>query len=107
MFRSLLLQADPGQGGGMMQILFFVGIALVFYFFMIRPQQKRQKEQKKFVEELKRGDNVVTIGGIHGRILSVTDTTVVVEVDKGCKLTIQKTAISQDSSKQFANKNLE
>lgn len=106
MFKTILLQADAG-GGAIMQIIFFVGIALVFYFFMIRPQQKRQKEQKKFVDELKRGDTVVTIGGVHGKVLSVTEATVVLEVDKGCKLTLQKSAISQESSKQYANKTLE
>lgn len=98
MYNSIFLQA-AGDGGAIMQIIFFVGIALVFYFFMIRPQQKRQKEQKKFVENLKRGDNIVTIGGIHGKVLSVAEATVVVEVDKGCKITFQKTAISQEASK--------
>lgn len=107
MLKSLLLQADGGQGGAVMQIIFFVGIALVFYFFMIRPQQKRQKEQKKFVEELKRGDTVVTVGGVHGKVLTVTEATVVLEVDKGCKITFQKSAISQDASKQYDNKTLD
>lgn len=101
MFKPFLLQATSPEGGGVvMQIIFFVGIALVFYFFMIRPQQKKQKEQKSFVENLKRGDNVVTIGGIHGKVLSVSDTTVIVEADKGCKLTVSKSAVSQEASKQ-------
>lgn len=107
MLKSLLLQADAGQGGAIMQIVFFVGIALVFYFFMIRPQQKKQKDQKKFVQELKRGDNIVTVGGIHGKVLSVTDTTIVAEVDKGCKITFLKSAISQEASKHYENKKLD
>lgn len=71
----------------------------MFYFFMIRPQQKKQKEQKKFIEEIKRGDNVVTIGGIHGKVMSTDETTVVLEVDKGVKLTFQKSSISLEASK--------
>jgi len=97
MIRTLLLQADGG--GGYSSLILFGGVALVFYFFMIRPQQKKQKEQKKFIEEIKRGDQVVTIGGIHGKVLSTEDTTVVLEVDKGVKMTFQKTSISLDGSK--------
>ncbi|HNP18454.1 MAG TPA: preprotein translocase subunit YajC [Fulvivirga sp.] len=98
MYKSILLQAADG-GGGLSSIILFGGIALVFYFFMIRPQQKKQKEQKKFIEEIKRGDNVVTIGGIHGKVLSTEDTTVMLEVDKGVKLKLSKSAISQESTK--------
>ncbi len=97
MIRTLLLQADGG--GGYSSLILFGGVALVFYFFMIRPQQKKQKEQKKFIEEIKRGDAVVTIGGVHGKVLSVDDAIVVLEVDKGVKMTFQKSAISLDASK--------
>ncbi|MTI20080.1 preprotein translocase subunit YajC [Fulvivirga sp. RKSG066] len=97
MLKTLLLQADGG--GGYSSLILFGGVALVFYFFMIRPQQKKQKEQKKFIEEIKRGDNVVTIGGVHGKVLSTDETTVVLEVDKGVKMTFQKTAVSLDASK--------
>lgn len=98
MIRTLLLQADGGAGGYSSLIL-FGGVALVFYFFMIRPQQKKQKEQKKFIEEIKKGDQVVTIGGIHGKVLSTDEATVVLEVDKGVKMTFQKSSISLDASK--------
>lgn len=82
-----------------MQSLLFMGlIILVFYFFMIRPQQKKAKDQKKFREELKRGMNVVTIGGLHGRLLSVDDDTVWVEVDKGLKLKFDKVAIAVEAT---------
>lgn len=97
MIKPLLLQA--ADSGGYMQIVLFGGIALVFYFFMIRPQQKKQKEQKKFIEEIKRGDNVVTIGGLHGKVMSTEDDTVTLEVDKGVKLKFNRSAISQESSK--------
>lgn len=99
MIKTLLLQA-ASEGNPYQTLILFGGIALVFYFFMIRPQQKKQKEQKKFIEEISRGDEVVTIGGIHGKVLSTDDTTVVLEVDKGVKMTFQKSAISLDASKK-------
>ena len=70
------------------------------YFFMIRPQQKKQKETKKFIEEIKKGDEVVTIGGIHGKVYSVEDDTVHLELDKGLKVKLEKSAISLDFSKK-------
>lgn len=97
MIKTILLQA--GEGGGISSLILFGGVALVFYFFMIRPQQKKQKEQKKFIEEIKRGDNVVTVGGVHGKVLSTDDTTVVLEVDKGVKMTFLKSSISLEASK--------
>ena len=100
MVNSILLQAT--EGGGLSSLILFGGIAIVFYFFMIRPQQKKQKQQKKFIEEIKRGDNVVTIGGIHGKVMSTDDNTVTLEVDKGVKITFNRTAISMDSSSSLA-----
>ena len=101
MIIQILAQAstDAPSGGGYMQIVFFVGIALVFYFFMIRPQQKKQKEQKKFTEEVKKGDHVVTIGGIHGKVYAIEETSIVLDIDKGTKITFDKSAISLDASK--------
>ena len=66
----------------------------VFYFFMIRPQMKKQKELKKFREGLAKGDHIVSIGGIHGRILEVTDTTVLIESEK-TKIRLDKSAVNQ------------
>ncbi len=65
----------------------------VFYFFMIRPQMKKQKELKKFREGLKAGDKIVTIGGIHGKILEISDTTVLIQ-SEGTKLRLEKSAVS-------------
>ena len=96
--------ANNPNGGGYTQIIFFVGIAIVFYFFMIRPQQKKQKDQKKFIEEIKKGDDVVTIGGMHGKVYSVEDNTVTLDVDKGTKLTFEKSSISLEASKPAAKK---
>lgn len=92
---SVILQAAAGQGGfGYGQIIFLVLIVAVFYLFFIRPQAKKAKDQKKFREALKKGDKVVTIGGIHGRILEVKDTTVIIEVEGGNRLKMEKTAIA-------------
>ena len=76
----------------------------MFYFFMTRPQQKKQKEQKKFIEEIKRGDQVVTVGGIHGKVMTVEDDTLTLEIDKGVKIKIQKSSVSLDASKPAPEK---
>lgn len=96
MIATILLQA--GSGFGTQQLIMFGLIAVVFYFFMIRPQVKKQKDQKKYVNELKKGDKVVTTAGIHGRILDVNETTFLVEIDNG-KIRFDKSAISLEASK--------
>ena len=83
-----------GGGQGMQSILMLGLLVLVFYFFMIRPQMKKQKELKKFREGLKVGDKIVSIGGIHGKILEVSDSTVLVQ-SEGTKLRLEKSAVSQ------------
>ena len=103
MLNIILLQAGNGSGGGSFQILFFVAIAAIFYFFMIRHQQKKQKDQKKFIQEVKKGDQVVTIGGIHGKVISVNDMTVILEVDRGAKITFEKSSVSLEASKKKQN----
>lgn len=96
MIATILLQA---AGGNPTQTIITFGlIALVFYFFMIRPQVKKSKDQKKYVNELKKGDKVVTTAGIHGRILEVADATFLVEVENG-KIRFDKSAISLEASK--------
>jgi preprotein translocase subunit YajC len=95
----ILLQAPTGSNMSMIyNVLLWVGIIGIFYFFMIRPQQKKQKDQKGFVDSLKKGDIVVTIGGMHGRIASVDATTVILEVDRGVKMTFEKTSISREAT---------
>lgn len=79
----------------MMQIIMMVGIIAVFYFFMIRPQQKKAKDQKVMIESLKEGDSVVTIGGLHGKVHSVEEATITLALDKGVKLTFEKSAVSR------------
>src|ERR1700742_1341386 len=82
-----------------MQYIMLPAIIVVFYFFMIRPQVKKQKDQKKYVEELKKGDKVITTAGIHGKIADVSDTTFLVETEGGHKIRFEKSAISLESSK--------
>lgn len=98
LMQTVLLQATAEGTNLYANFLFFGLIILVFYFFMLRPQQKKAKDQKKFREELKRGMNVVTIGGLHGRLLSIDDDTVWVEVDKGLKLKFDKSAIAVEAT---------
>lgn len=86
------------------QLLVMGAIIAVFYFFMIRPQQKKAKEQKKFAEEIKKGDYVVTIGGAHGRVAEIEDDTVILEVERGGRIKFNKSAISMESSKAAAGK---
>src|SRR3954464_15419766 len=98
MTATILLQAGAGGLGGFSGILPMILIIVVFYFFMIRPQVKKQKDQKKYVNELKKGDKVVTTAGIHGRIIDLNETTFLVEVDNG-KIRFDKSAISLEASK--------
>jgi len=91
------------SGQGMQSILMLGLMVLIFYFFMIRPQMKKQKDLKNFRENLKAGDKVVTIGGIHGKILEVSDTTVLVQAE-GTKLRFDKSAIAQSSEDQIMMK---
>ena len=88
-----------GEGGS--QLIMLVLIIGVFYFFMIRPQMKKQKELKKFREGLAQGDKVITIGGIHGKILEVGDTNVLLNCEGGTKLRIEKSAISNGVDAQM------
>lgn len=90
-----MLQAQPG-GGAMMPIM-LVGMIVVMYFFMIRPQQKRAKEQKKFAESMGTGDKIVTTSGIHGRIVrNNEDGTIVIEIDRNTNITLERQAISME-----------
>ncbi len=84
--------------GALGQFIPLILIVVVFYFFMIRPQLKKAKDQKKFRENIKEGDKIVTIGGIHGKISKIQETTFLIEVENGVKLKIEKSAVSMDTS---------
>ncbi len=92
-------QAGGGQGGfgGMGSLLFFGGMILVMWLFMIRPQTKKAKLQKQFIDNLKEGDKVVTIAGIHGKVKKMNDNnTLQLEVSAGTYITIERSAVSME-----------
>ena len=101
---TIYLLTPPGSDANpIMSLLPWVGVLLVFYFFMIRPQMKKSKEQKKFRESLKEGDKVVTIGGIHGKVKDIAETTVLIEVEGG-RLRVEKSALSMDARAELGDK---
>jgi preprotein translocase subunit YajC len=101
----MLMQSQGQQGGNPLQMLLFMGIiVVVFYFFMIRPQMKRRKEVQKFRSEMKQGDKVMTIGGIHGKVNAIKDNAIIIEVENGMLLKVDKNAIIKDSSDMMQQK---
>ncbi|HCM76987.1 MAG TPA: preprotein translocase subunit YajC [Cytophagales bacterium] len=104
MMHTILLQAQGQGGSGWTSMVFMLAIVVVFYFFMIRPQQKKAKDQKKFVEEVNKGDQIVTIGGMHGRVAEVEGDTFILEVEKGGRIKFSKSAISMESTKALIGK---
>ena len=92
----IILAADPKQGGTV-QLIMMGAIILVFWLFMIRPQAKKAKEQKKFIDNLSKGDKIVTIAGIHGVVNKINeDGTLQLEVTPGSYLKIEKSALSME-----------
>ena len=92
-----LLQAAAGQqGGGWSMWIMLALIFVVMWFFMIRPQRKQQKELQNFRDSLKKGDKVVTVGGIFGTVAEIKDTTVLIEVDNNVKIRVSKNALVKD-----------
>ncbi|MGP8215907.1 MAG: preprotein translocase subunit YajC [Bacteroidia bacterium] len=101
----LLMAPQAGSGAGAsggsgmsFNLIFILLIFVVFYFFMIRPQMKKQKQQAKFKEEIKKGDKIITIGGVHGKIAEIGDKTFIIEVENGVRLKIEKSAVSMEST---------
>ena len=97
----LLMAPAEGKGNPLTSLLPLLLILVVIYFLMIRPQSKKAKEQRQFKDQVKKGDKIITIGGIHGRIAEIRDKDFVIEVGNGLKLTIQKEAISMEASKNL------
>jgi preprotein translocase subunit YajC len=105
---SILLMA-PQQGSGssgssLYSFLPLILIVVVFYLFFIRPQMKKSKDQKKFRESLQKGQKVITIGGIHGKIVEIQDTTVTIEVEGQVRLRIEKSAVAIDNTQTIEAK---
>ena len=89
----MLLQQASGMDQQWTSILMMVAIFAIFYFFMIRPQQKRQKEIRRFRESLKVGDKIVTAGGIYGKIKELNDTTVLIEIAENVRIKVDKASV--------------
>lgn len=98
LLNSILLMApQPGQNP-LVSFLPIILIIVVFYFFMIRPQMKKQKDHNKYRQELKKGDKIITIGGVHGKIVEIQDKTFIIEGEGGVRHKIEKSAVSVESS---------
>jgi len=97
MLNTILLDAQQ-QGSGYTGILMIVAMVVIFYFFMIRPQSKKQKQIRQAREAMAIGDKVVTAGGIYGKIRDIGDTTFLVEIAQGVVIKIEKTSVYPDAS---------
>ena len=97
---NILLMAGQagGQAGGFGAFLPLILLIVVFYFFMIRPQMKKQKETRKFRDSLSKGDKVLTIGGLYGKIVEVKETYVFLEISEGVKVKVDKAGVVKDTS---------
>jgi preprotein translocase subunit YajC len=83
-----------------MSFLPLILLFVVFYFLLIRPQQKKAKQQKQFIENLKKGDEVITSGGLYGKITGLTDTTVTIEIAEKVRVKVAKNAVAQQVPQQ-------
>jgi preprotein translocase subunit YajC len=102
---TIMLQAAPAAGGGMMPIFLMVGMFVVMYFFMIRPQAKKAKDQKKFADSMNVGEQVVTTAGIHGRINKANDDgTLQLEISRSTFMTIERSAVSMEMTAAYRKK---
>ena len=86
------------QGGGWTSLIFIILLVVVFWLFFIRPQSKKAKEEQKYRDSLQKGDKVVTIGGFHGKVVEVKDTTVVISLAPNTEVEVEKTALVQNAS---------
>lgn len=98
MFNQILAMGQPqaGQGGGEIYstIIMFALIIGIFYFMIIRPQQKRQKEREALLSQIKKGDKVITSGGVHAKVISVDEKTMLIEIAENVKIKIERNSIS-------------
>ncbi len=100
MFQILLMAPPQGGGADWTTFVFLIGIFVIMYFFMIRPQAKKQKDQKNFIEQIQKGQKIVTVSGVHGKISKVNeDGTLDVEIANNVHITIERSGISLEMSK--------
>lgn len=101
---DILLMAQPAEGSNpVAMFLPLILIFIVFYFFIIRPQKKKEDERRKMIDAVKKGDSVVTIGGIHGTVTKVDDSSVLIQVDGNTKLRVEKSALSGTAGSKGAS----
>ena len=95
MYTTSILQATPGGAGSMVPFLL---VMVVFFVFMILPQMRRQKKTKSFIADLKKGDHVVTTGGVHAKISQIQDTYMVLDLEEG-KMKVDKSGVSMENTR--------
>jgi preprotein translocase subunit YajC len=106
MIQNYLLMLGQGKQGGGFEPIFLLGFVAILYFFMMRPQAKKQKELKAFSANLKEGDKIVTIGGIHGKITKINaDTSIQIECDRNTTMTIESSSVSLDMTQAMRKRN--
>ena len=97
MLNTILLQAAggsaPAGGAGWSSMIMIIALIAIFYFFMIRPQSKKQKEIKQFRDAMQKGDKVTTAGGIHGKIKEIKDNVIILQIDDNVKITVDKAMV--------------
>jgi preprotein translocase subunit YajC len=104
-FIPFLQQTASTQGSIFMPIITFGLVFVIFYFFIIRPQNKKQKQTEKMISAVKKGDKIITIGGVHGEVTSTKEQTVIVKVDEECKIEFSRSAIASVVVDEKAEKN--
>lgn len=99
---SLVILQAGGGGAGTINLIMIALMFVVFYFFLIRPQSKKAKEQEQFINDVKVGDKIITIAGIHGKVVSVNDEdkTLFIQVDGPTRLKIERSAVSMEMTKK-------
>ncbi len=92
----ILMSPSQGSGGGSSMLIMMLLLIVVFWLFFIRPQMKKSKELQKFRQNLQKGQKIITIGGIHGKILEIGETTIVIETEGQSRLKIEKSAVATE-----------
>ena len=100
----IFAQSQPVQGGGILSFLPFLLIMVILYFFMLRPQAKKQKEKQEMINKLNKGDKVITIGGVHAKIIDIKEDTFIIEGHSGTILKIEKSAVSMSPDSRIEQK---
>jgi preprotein translocase subunit YajC len=103
MMNNIFFTINQAQGGNQ-QLIFFVIVFAVFWFFMIRPQIKKQKEERKFREAIAKGDKIITSGGIHGKVSEISETKVKIDISEGVKIWVEKTALTPNGASKEKSK---